>query len=72
MPRFCAAGAGGVRTAETCANAAAKLRPTTITRRRYIAASAILPLLELELIQTQMAQKQMLRTEVNVLLLRAS
>jgi hypothetical protein len=39
MPPF-TAGAGGVKTVETCVSAAAELRPTTRTRRRYIAASA--------------------------------
>jgi hypothetical protein len=35
-PKFCAAGEGGVTTAETCVSAAAKLRPTTRARRSYI------------------------------------
>ena len=44
-PRFCgAAGAGGVSIFETCDSAAAKQRPKTRTRRRYIAARAALPL----------------------------
>jgi hypothetical protein len=36
-PRFCAASAGGVTTAGTRVSAAAKIRPTTRTRQRYIA-----------------------------------
>jgi hypothetical protein len=40
-PRFCAAGAGGVATVETCVSAAAKLQPATRTRRRYIAAGCL-------------------------------
>jgi hypothetical protein len=45
-PRFYAAGAGGVATLETCVSfsAAAKVRPTTQSRRRYIAARAIFTL----------------------------
>jgi hypothetical protein len=44
-PAFCTAGARGVTTVETCVGAAAKLRPTTRTRRIYIAAGSNLPLL---------------------------
>ena len=44
-PRYCAAGAGGITAVESCVSAAAKLRPATRTQRRYIAASANLPLL---------------------------
>jgi hypothetical protein len=36
MPWFCAAGVGGVTTVERFVSAAAKLRPTTRPRRRYI------------------------------------
>ena len=43
-PRFCAACAGGVTTAKACVSAAVKLRLTTRTRRRFIAARANLPL----------------------------
>jgi hypothetical protein len=35
-PRFCVTGAGGVTTVETFVRAAAKLRPATRTRRKYI------------------------------------
>ena len=44
MPRFCAAGAGGIATVETCVEDAAKLRTKTRTRRRYIAAKISFPL----------------------------
>jgi hypothetical protein len=47
MPRFRAAGAGGVTTVETCVSGgapAAKLRTATQTRRRYIAARVKMPL----------------------------
>jgi hypothetical protein len=43
-PRSCAAGAGGVTTIEKCVGAAAKLRQTTRTRRRFVAARISLQL----------------------------
>jgi len=43
-PRFCTAGAGAVTTVETWVYAAAKLRPTTRTCRKYLAARANFPL----------------------------
>jgi hypothetical protein len=42
-PRFCAAGAGGITTLKTCVRTAAKLRSTTRTCRRCIAAMVDLP-----------------------------
>ena len=41
-PRFYAAGTGGVATVEICVSAAAELRPTIRTLRRYIAARVTL------------------------------
>jgi len=43
-PRFYTTSAGDVTTVETFISAAAKLRPTARTRRRYIAARANLAL----------------------------
>ena len=43
-PRFYVAGAGGVATVEICVSTAAKLRPSTRTRQRYIASRVSLPL----------------------------